>query len=240
VNTAAVSRIAHGELELYNPLSAADLDRAIDLLDLAPGARALDVACGTGVALRRIATRWEVRGTGYDRDRHLVERGRRAAPAGVELVVADEPPAGPFDLVLCIASSHALGGFPQALERLRELVRPGGHLLLGEGYWRRPPTREYLDALGGATRDELADYGGLLEAARSAGLVALWSCAASEHDWDRYEWTQVLNCERWAAEHAGDPLAEDVRARAALARHRLALTGGRETLGFALLLLRRA
>ena len=240
MNTAAVSRIAHGELELYNPLSAADLDRAIDLLDLAPGARALDVACGTGVALRRIATRWEVRGTGYDCDRHLVERGRRAAPAGVELVVADEPPAGPFELVLCIASSHALGGFPEALERLRELVRPGGHLLLGEGYWRRPPTREYLDALGGATRDELADYGGLLEAARSAGLVALWSCAASEHDWDRYEWTQVLNCERWAAEHAGDPLAQDVRARAALARHRLALTGGRETLGFALLLLRRA
>jgi SAM-dependent methyltransferase len=148
VNTAAVSRIAHGELELYNPLSAADLDRAIDLLDLAPGARALDVACGTGVALRRIAARWEVRGTGYDRDPHLVERGRRAAPAGVELVVADEPPAGPFELVLCIASSHALGGFPEALERLRELVRPGGHLLLGEGYWRRPPTREYLDALG--------------------------------------------------------------------------------------------
>jgi SAM-dependent methyltransferase len=237
---AAVSRIAHGELELYNPLSAADLDQAIDLLDLAPGARALDVACGTGEALRRIAIRWNVRGTGYDHDPHLVERGRRAAPAGVELVVAEEPPAGPFDLVLCIASSHALGGFPEALERLRELVRPGGQVLLGEGYWRRPPTPEYLDALGGATRDELADYGGLLEAARTAGLVALWSCAATEHDWERYEWTQVFNCERWAADHPGDPLAEDVRARAALARNRMALTGGRETLGFALLLLRRA
>jgi SAM-dependent methyltransferase len=237
---AAVSRIAHGELELYNPLSAVDLDQAIDLLDLAPGARALDVACGTGEALRRIALLWNVRGTGYDRDPHLVERGRRAAPAGVELVVAEEPPAGPFDLVLCIASSHALGGFPEALERLRELVRPGGQVLLGEGYWRRPPTPEYLDALGGATRDELADYGGLLEAARTAGLVALWSCAATEHDWERYEWTQVFNCERWAADHPGDPLAEDVRARAALAQNRMALTGGRETLGFALLLLRRA
>jgi SAM-dependent methyltransferase len=140
---AAVSRIAHGELELYNPLSAVDLDQAIDLLDLAPGARALDVACGTGEALRRIAIRWNVRGTGYDRDPHLVERGRRAAPAGVELVVAEEPPAGPFDLVLCIASSHALGGFPEALERLRELVRPGGQVLLGEatdGARPRPST----------------------------------------------------------------------------------------------------
>ncbi len=148
---AAASRIAHGELVLYNPLSEADLDTAIALLDLAPG----------------------------------------------------------------------------------------GQVLLGEGYWRRPPGSEYLEALGQASADELAGYGGLLEAADNAGLIALWSCVANERDWDRYEWTLVLNCERWAAQHAGDPAAEVLHARAAAARSRMALPAGRETLGFALLLLRR-
>jgi hypothetical protein len=49
----------------------------------------------------------------------------------------------------------------------------------------------------------------------------------------------VLNCERWAAQHADDPAAAAVRARAAGARRRMAMPGGRETMGFALLLLRR-
>jgi SAM-dependent methyltransferase len=239
VEPAAVSRIAHGELALYNPLEESDLDAAIALLDLEPGARVLDVACGTGETLRRIAARWSITGIGYDLDTELIERGRRAAAAGMELVVADEPPAGPFDLAVCIASSHALGGFPAALVRLCELVRPGGQILLGEGYWRRAPSPEYLKALGDASEDEFAGYAGLLEATEAAGLVPLWSCVASERDWDRYEWTLVLNCERWAAEHADDSAAETLRARAAAARRRLAMPGGRDTLGFALLLLRR-
>jgi len=239
VKPAAVSRIAHGPLALSNPLRDADLDEAIALLDLEPSARVLDVGCGSGEALRRIAASWKVRGIGYDLDAELIERGRRLPAAGVELEVAAEPPDGPFDLALCLASSHALGGFPEALARLYELVGPGGQVLLGEGYWRRAPSAEYLEALGDASEDELAGYGGLLEAAEGAGLVPLWSCVASERDWDRYEWTLVSNCERWAAGHTDDPAAETLRARAAAARRRLALPGGRETLGFALLLLRR-
>jgi len=229
MDRAAISRIAHGDLSLYNPLAEADLDEAIELLDLAPGARVLDVACG-GEVLRLIAKRWDVDATGYDADSELIERARRRLPEAT-FVAAEEPPPGPFELAVCIASSHALGGFPEALGHLRELAAPGGQVLLGEGYWRREPTPEYLDALGGATADELADYGGLLAAAQGAGLTPLWSCAASERDWDRYEWTQVLNAER----HGAEPLRE----RAAAARRRLALPGGRETLGFALILLRR-
>ncbi len=231
MDRAAVSRLAHGELTLYNPLAEADLDEVIGLLDLPAGAAVLDVACGRAEVLRRIAARWDVRGTGYDTDAELIDRGRRAAP-GLDLVVGSQPPPGPFDLVVCIASSHALGGFPQALERLHGLTSERGQVLLGEGYWRQPPAREYLEALGGATADELPAYDALFAAAERAGLTPAWSCTASERDWDRYEWTQVLNAER----HGGDPLRE----RAAAARRRLTMPGGRETLGFALVLLRRA
>jgi SAM-dependent methyltransferase len=235
MDRAEASRIAHGELRLWNPLGEAALDALIGLLDLAPGARVLDVACGRGEVLRRVAERWDVSGAGYDSDPALVEH----APPGLDLEVRDSPPAGPFDLVICIASSHALGGFPDALGVLRELTEPGGEVLLGEGYWRQPPSDAYLSALGGASADELPDYPGLMRAAKEAGLMPLHSSVASEADWDRYEWRLILNAERWAAAHPDDPGAELMRERAGRARERMTMPEGRETLGFALTLLAR-
>jgi SAM-dependent methyltransferase len=131
VDSAQASRIAHGELPLWNPLSEAALDEAISLLALPPGARVLDVGCGRGEVLRRVAAAYNVQATGYDSDRALVD----AAPPGLDIRVADSPPDATFDLVLCVAASHALGGFPEAL------TEPGGQVLLGEGYWRQPPSR---------------------------------------------------------------------------------------------------
>jgi SAM-dependent methyltransferase len=227
VDRATASRIAHGELLLYNPLSEGALDEAIALLDLAPGARVLDVACGRAEILRRVAQRYDVAPMGYDADAALVE----AAPPELGVTVADTPPDGSFDLVICVASSHALGGFPGALGALHELVEPGGQLLLGEGYWRRSPEDDYLEALGGATADELDDYGGLMSAAEDAGFTPLYASVASDADWDRYEWRQILNSER-----SGHPA---LRERAQGARARLTQPVGRDTLGFALALFRR-
>jgi SAM-dependent methyltransferase len=234
VDRAEASRISHGELRLWSPLSEAALDEVIGLLDLAPEASVLDVACGRGEVLRRVAARWNVRGIGYDSDAALLE----PAP-GIELRASDTPPEVSFDLVLCIASSHALGGFPDTLGALRDLTVPGGQVLLGEGYWRQPPSDDYLEALGGASADELPDYPGLMRAAEEAGLTPLHSSVASEADWDRYEWRLILNAERWAAAHPVDPGAGVLRERARMARERMTMPSGRETLGFTLVLLRR-
>jgi SAM-dependent methyltransferase len=235
MDRAEASRIAHGELRLWNPFSETALDELIGLLDLAPGARVLDVACGRAEVLRRVAERWQIEATGYDADPALIESG----PPELDLQVRDSPPGGSFELVICIASSHALGGFPDALAALHELTEPGGQVLLGEGYWRQPPSEAYLDALGGASADELTDHPGLMRAAEEAGLTPLYSCVASEADWDRYEWRLFLNAERWAAANADDPGAELLLERARRARERMTMPGGRETLGFALTLLRR-
>ncbi len=235
MDRADASRIAHGELRLWNPLSEATLDEAIGLLEPPPGGRVLDVACGRAEVLRRVAERFDVEATGYDSDAALIESG----PPGLDLQARDSPPPGPFDVVLCIAASHALGGFPDALGALSRLVRPGGELLLGEGYWRQQPSTDYLDALGGASADELPDYSGLMRAADEAGLTPLYSSVASEADWDRYEWRLILNAERWTAAHPADPGAEVLLERARHARERMTMPGGRETLGFALVLLRR-
>lgn len=227
VDRAEASRVAHGDLVLYNPLSEAALDEAIALLALPRGARVLDVACGRAEVLRRVAERYEVEPAGYDADPALVD----AAPPELGVTLAEAPPEETFDLVICIASSHALGGFPDALSALHGLVEPGGQLLLGEGYWRQRPGAAYLEALGGATEDELADYPGLMRAAEDAGFTPLYASVASDADWDRYEWRQILNSER-----SGHP---ELRERAERARERLTMPGGRDTLGFALALFRR-
>ena len=137
VDRAEASRIAHGDLVLYNPLSEHALDEAIALLALPRGARVLDVACGRAEVLRRVAERYEVEPAGYDADPALVRR----RPPELDVTLAERPPDETFDLVICIASSHALGGFPDALSALHDLVEPGGQVLLGEGYWRPPADR---------------------------------------------------------------------------------------------------
>jgi SAM-dependent methyltransferase len=226
-------------------MSVAALDEAIAVLSLPAGARMVEIGCGDAAILRRIAAAsragWAL---GIDLDAELIERGRAEAErlgVDVELRTGDarELSERGFDLAVCVASSHALGGFPRALAALRELVRPGGQVLLGEGYWRSAPSGAYLEALGAASAEELPDRAGLIAAAEAAGLVPLHSVDASQADWDRYEWGLIRNAERWGAEHAGEPDADTLSERARAARARLAMPGGRETLGFALLLLER-
>ena len=238
MDNAAASRIAHGDLALMNPLSSGAVDETIERLDLPRGGRVLDVGCGRAELLRRVARRWDVRALGYDADSETITEARARAP-GLELRVANAAPPGPFDLALCVGSSHALGGYPKSLGALRELVAPGGQVLLGEGYWMREPSPAYLDALGGSSSGELASYPELMQALEQAGLRPLYASVASQQDWDRYEWSLIANAERWAAAHSGDSGAELLRERADRARRRMSLPEGRDTLGFALVLARR-
>ena len=68
-----------------------------------------------------------------------------------------------------VTISHAAGWghLRTTIEKLVALTKPGGQILLGEGYWRIEPSDEYLAALGGASRDEMESYGGTLAVVES-------------------------------------------------------------------------
>lgn len=236
----SASVLAHEGLAFANPLSQADVERAIAALELPDGARVLETGCGAAEVLVRVLARYpSATGAGVDADADWLARARANADArvpgrDVELVHAAADDAGlkpgSFDAVLNVAASHAHGGYPDALAALAALVRPGGVVLLGEGFWARPPSAAFLDALGGATEDELGTLDELVGHARAAGLEPVFEAVASPADWAHYEETLAANAEARADEKS--------LAYARRIRDRRALRDGASTLGFALLVLR--
>ena len=97
-------------------------------------AEALDVGCGAGGFTRERATRCG-HVTGLDLSPNMVAQARRRSTdvANVDYAVADvmtEPlPAGAFDCIAAVALLHHLPLEP-ALIRFRDLLRPGGVLLV--------------------------------------------------------------------------------------------------------------
>lgn len=99
-----------------------------------PCEAALDVGCGEGLLVRRLAARAH-RVTGVDRSVEMILRARERAGAStaLEFVAADflrHPfPNGAYDLVCSVATIHHMN-FTDALTRMADLLRPGGTLVV--------------------------------------------------------------------------------------------------------------
>lgn len=104
---------------------------------IAPGARLLEAACGTGGHMVHLRQRYRV--AGFDRSEEMLAVARRKLP-DVELWQADmvtvrpQDVGGPYDAVCSLFSSIGYvwpeARLRQALQSLAGLLRPGGVLLL--------------------------------------------------------------------------------------------------------------
>ena len=124
-------------------------------------------------------------------------------------------PDGDYDLVLCVGSTHAFGGFAGTLELAGRHVNPDGVLLVGEGFWQVPPTAAALAALD-ATPDGLHRSSRPGRAAEPAGWTPVYAHVSDAAEWDDYEWSWIGSLTEWALDNPGHPDAG--AAPAALAR----------------------
>lgn len=118
----------------YNARTHDLVEPRLRALGLAPGSRLLDVGCGTGLLLSRLARALPgVALAGVDRDRTMLAPARSRLPeaallhaAAGSLPFADAA----FDAAVTSSSLHFWPDPAEGLRELRRVLRPGGQLVL--------------------------------------------------------------------------------------------------------------
>ena len=113
-------------------LRLALIQETVDLLQLKPGQRVLDVGCGEGTVTRLLLDKGLVV-TGIDRDPQQV---RRACDSGVDARVMDAMAIDwqdEFDAVFSNWCFHWIEDHPALFRRLHRALKPGGQLVAEHG-----------------------------------------------------------------------------------------------------------
>jgi cyclopropane fatty-acyl-phospholipid synthase-like methyltransferase len=210
------SQIAHGQLPVWNPVGVDQLQRYVSQLELPEGGSVLDIGCGRGHLLGLILSQYKTKGLGVDSSAFAISVAMNDLAAHVRanrltLVErafdADEFGATEFDLVICIGSAHAAGGYQGTLITARRFLRAKGLLLVGEGFWKCTPSPDYLDFLK-MTSNEHTTHLGNQSQGISEGFDLVSCSECSQVEWDAYEDQYARNIEEFVKANERDPDAE--------------------------------
>lgn len=224
--------VAERDHDIQNPTSPDKIRQIGEWLRLGPETRVLDIACGKCGPALILASSFGCRITGVERASEFVAAARvRVADAGlgqlIEVVESDgrnfplDP--GAWDAALCLGATFVWNDLDGTLSALVPAVRPGGHVVVGEPYWRREPTG---DGMG---------YVSLAETAAKVeghGVTLTGLIGSSSDDWDRYESLHWRAIEDWLDEN------EDDEIRRANEEHKRRYLERRDALGWAIFLAR--
>jgi SAM-dependent methyltransferase len=210
--------VAEATHELQNPTSKQKVLLLGQRLGLGRESRVLDIASGRGGPALLLAETFgcRIRGVEISPDFHAAAVAR-AAEAGLSELVSFELGDGAavgfepeeYDAALWLGASFVFGSLADTVDALSPAVLPGGHVVVGEPYWR---TLQLPDDY--AERDELwTTLEGTVTIFETSGLPVVSVIASSEDDWDRYETLHWQSVERWLADNPDDPDAPDVRSR---------------------------
>jgi cyclopropane fatty-acyl-phospholipid synthase-like methyltransferase len=214
-----VSAAAHENVPHANPLSATQMAELADWAIRWKPSTAIDIGCGPGSFSAAIAARTSVSIRAIDPNAAFLERGKLTARSTSLVGHIDfverplqEHEGEPFDLVVCIGSSGAVGSPREALQRCKRLLALNGTLVFAELVWTTQPSEEFLSFLGIEGGYYWLQSDGEQVFAQ-CGLSVHHQCAASTSSWETYERAVLDGRLKFAASLAADA-AESVRSRA--------------------------
>ncbi|MEU7000262.1 class I SAM-dependent methyltransferase [Nonomuraea sp. NPDC046570] len=235
-----ISHLAHAHHPIAAPISEHHLDALLRRASLPAGARILDLGCGEAFwSIRLLELYGDATADGVDVSEPALTAAKSAATErgvaerlGLHLESATSyEPAEPYDLVLCVGSTHAFGGLTPTLEAVAKFLKPGGLALVGEGFYERAATPEEKELIG-----EYADLAGTVAQMEAGGFRTVYGHTSELGEWDEYEWSWTGSLLDWALAHPGPD--GDAATAAALEHREMWLNGYRGLLGFVTLLLR--
>ncbi len=214
--------IVHRTLRFLGPVTEQSALEFVATLKLPPRARVLDAATGDAAWAGKVAAHWDCLINTATPQSWLA--GQHAWIGGYE----------PYDAVLDLGAPFPDSTVYDHFVAAREVLRPGGMLLLGCGYWRLPPAPAFLRR-SGFQRGAMLSLGATFAQARECGFrIRHWSASAPAA-WESYERCFRERVLDWAGAHSWHPGAEGARARAE-ERWQTFDREGRYVLGFALIL----
>jgi SAM-dependent methyltransferase len=239
--------VTHREHAVCNPTSAEKLGHLVELLRLPAGAPVVDIACGKGEFLIRLAEAYGANCLGIELSPFYVAEARkrlevRAPEAEVtfrEMDGADFKPEEPhsFTVASCLGASWIYGGHAGTLDALTGMVAPGGWVVTGEPFWLKEPCEEYLEVLG-LPKEAFGTHIGNVEVGEKRGLTLVHTLVSSGDDWDRYQGLQWSASDEHARSCPDDPDLPELMRR--VGGEKLAyLRWGRDTIGWAIYVFRR-
>lgn len=239
MNRDRLSALAHLNHPVAAPLSDAAVENLLQRVAAREPRRILDIGCGSAQWLVRLLELVpSATGVGVDLSTDATTAAvaladSRGVSDRIDIRCQDASALGDerYDALLCIGSTHALGGLQPTLRALHARADEGGTMLVGDGFWEQPPQQAALDSLG-ASPDEFPSYAELAALVESSGWAPLHIHLSTQAEWDDYEWSWVSTLSGWARRHPEDPDAADAAAFARQHQEQW-LSGYRGTLGFA-------
>ena len=213
-----ISESAH---RIHNPFTAEKFATLGAVLRMKSGTRILDLGSGSGEMLCTWARDYGISGVGIDMSQLFSEQAKlRAEELGVadrvEFIHGDA--AGyvsdkKVGVAACVGATWIGGGVAGTIELLTKSLQPGGIILIGEPYWRQPPTEDIAKGCGVDSVSEFLMLPELIASFGDLGYDVVEMVLADQEGWDRYEAAKWLTMRLWLEANPGDDFAHEVRAQ---------------------------
>jgi cyclopropane fatty-acyl-phospholipid synthase-like methyltransferase len=239
--------ITHKKHIVCNPMNKDKLEGLFSLLDIKPNSKVLDIACGKGEPLIRLAELYNISGIGVDISPYHIKdcenkKNERIPNSDIKLIEMDGAKYKPennelFDLTMCIGACFVYGGLIGTIIALKKMTKPGGMIIIGEPYWLKEPDDEYLK-MSGLKKEEFNSHYKNIDTGEKEGLNCIYTLVSSHDDWDHYETLQWWSAYDYVTVNPDDPDNSELLNKINKAKTEYLLYG-RDTLGWAIYVFKR-